>query len=90
MKKSRLELAEHYSFESVVGFNRIDVDDIGELDSSDIKYYLEQKGVACTLEEAALLIHQYDEDGNGRLNYNEFCQLILPSTNYQLREVVKK
>lgn len=82
-------MAEHYSFESVVGFNRIDVDDIGELDSSDIKHYLDGKGVSCTLEEAALLIHQYDEDNNGRLNYPEFCSLILPSTNDHLRAVAK-
>ena len=82
-------MAEHYSFESVVGFNRIDVDNIGELDSSDIKNYLDGKGVPCTLGEAALLIHQYDEDNNGRLNYPEFWNLILPWTNDHLRALAK-
>ena len=72
-----------------MGFNRIDIDDIGELDASDIKHYLDEKGTPWTLDEAALLIHQYDEDNNGRLCYSEFCNLILPSTNDHLRAVAK-
>lgn len=36
-----------------------------------------------------MIIHQYDENSNGRLSYGEFCQLILPSTNDHLREVAK-
>lgn len=89
MESARLDLAEHYSFESVVGFNRIDVDYIGELDPSDIKAFCEDNGIKCSLNEAARLIDQYDENGNGRLSYAEFCQLILPSTNDHLRSVVK-
>lgn len=41
------------------------------------------------MQEAAQLIDQYDENGNGRLSYGEFCQLILPSTNDHLRAVAK-
>lgn len=84
-----MDLAEHYSFESVIGFNRIDVDDIGELDASDIKAFCDDNLIRCSLEEAARLIDQYDENGNGRLSYGEFCQLILPSTNDHLRAVAK-
>lgn len=42
-------------------------------------------GVACSYEDAARIITQYDEDGNGRLNFDEFCQLCLPSTDNALR-----
>ena len=62
---------------------------IGELDASDIKAFCDDNAVKCTIAEAARLIDQYDENGNGRLSYAEFCQLILPSTHDHLRGIVK-
>lgn len=73
----------------MVGFNRIDVENIGEIDSEDVKLFCDDNNIRCTLREAARLIDQYDENGNGRLSYSEFCQLILPSTNDHLRAIAK-
>lgn len=62
---------------------------LGEIDALNIKAFCEDNQIKCSLEEAALLIDQYDETENGKLNYNEFCQLILPTTNDHLRSIAK-
>jgi len=89
VENARLDLAEHYSFESVVGFNRIDTDQTGEIDASDVKAFCDDNNLNCSLDEAARLIDQYDENGNGKLSYGEFCQLVLPATNDHLRSIAK-
>mmetsp|Transcript_32236 Transcript_32236/g.31656 ORF Transcript_32236/g.31656 Transcript_32236/m.31656 type:complete len:523 (+) Transcript_32236:21-1589(+) len=89
VENGRLDLAEQYSFESIVGFNRIDLENSGEIEAEDIKLFCDDNAIKCTLAEAARLIDQYDENGNGRLSYIEFCQLILPSTNDHLRAIAK-
>jgi Ca2+-binding EF-hand superfamily protein len=60
-----------------------------EIDALNIKAFCEDNEIKCSLEEAALLIDQYDESENGKLNYNEFCQLILPTTDDHLRSIAK-
>jgi len=36
-----------------------------------------------------LIIKEFDSDEDGNLNYNEFCQIVLPSTNYNLRRIAE-
>jgi hypothetical protein len=33
------------------------------------------------------MIKEYDSDFDGNMNFEEFCQLVLPSTNQTLREI---
>jgi hypothetical protein len=41
--------------------------------------------VHCDHRDAANIIAQYDENGNGKLCFTEFNQLVLPATNETLR-----
>jgi len=39
------------------------------------------------LNDAALVISQYDENSKGKLAFHEFCSLVLPATNATLRSM---
>jgi Ca2+-binding EF-hand superfamily protein len=60
---------------------------VKEIDESQIAYFWNTHAIKCSLDDAALLIHQYDESGNGLLSFNEFLSLVLPATNATLREM---
>lgn len=40
-------------------------------------------------EEVADIIREYDASGDGRLNFQEFAQFVLPATNNSLRHVAE-
>jgi Ca2+-binding EF-hand superfamily protein len=60
---------------------------MGSLSPADIQLFLSDFQIFCTQGEAYNLIRQYDSNQNGRLAYNEFLQLVLPSTNPSFREL---
>jgi Ca2+-binding EF-hand superfamily protein len=63
-------------------FKMMDAESDGKLTMSEFKRFLEPYNL--NLSKAALkhLMDQFDTDGDGSVDYNEFCQLIVPE-NYQ-------
>lgn len=47
--------------------------------------FCEDNGMNCSVHDAELLIAQYDENGNNKLCFSEFNQLLLPTTDETLR-----
>lgn len=56
-----------------------------EINEAQIADFCNFHAIKCSLDDAALLISQYDAKGNGKLNFNEFCALVLSATNPILR-----
>ena len=50
-----------------------------KIESCDLKHFFRKLGIPITTEESDLLLNQYDRDGDGTLNFSEFCSLFLPS-----------
>ena len=82
---ARKELSDHDGFEPYAAFSRIGGFYEGEINESDIANFCNQVAIKCDLHDAALLISQYDENGNGKLSFHEFSSLVLPATNATLR-----
>ena len=40
--------------------------------------------------DALSIIKEYDADEDGTLNYDEFCMIVLPSTNPTLRNIAER
>jgi len=58
-----------------------------EVDEGMVADFCHNHAINCSLEDAALIISQYDESGNGKLTFGEFCSLILSATDEDLREM---
>ena len=63
-------------------FDLIDVDKGGSLSAEEVHDALQRLGSdAITLEEAEAMVLEADEDGNGEIDYEEFCDLIAKMRN---------
>jgi len=52
----------------------------------DLVNFLRENGVTtCTESDLYFVVKFYDSDEDGKLNYPDFLQMILPCTNYKLR-----
>ena len=60
-----------------------------ELLPRDIKDFLSQNSVEAKDEDIYLLVRQYSSKQNGKLNYEDFCHLILPSTNEIIADIAR-
>jgi len=70
--------AEHQdnSAELKEAFKIFDRDGNGYIDAAELKKVVTQYGARLSLEEAEELLHEADLDGDGKLNYNEFVQMM--------------
>lgn len=85
---SRQVLAEVRGFEPYSAFRLLDRYALGYISVRDIQTFLDRQRIACTEEEATLLVKQYDSDGDGRLSRDEVSNLVLPSCSPALRDIV--
>lgn len=56
-------------------FDVIDADGSGRIDSEELKMIMEQMGHEVTDAQVATLMAQADTDGNGTIEFDEFCAL---------------
>jgi len=70
--------AEHQdnSAELKEAFKIFDRDGNGYIDAAELKKVVTQYGARLSLEEAEELLHEADLDGDGKLNYHEFVQMM--------------
>jgi len=84
---SRQVLAEQIDFEPYSAFKRLDRDAKGYLIAQDLVDFMRDNNYACTQHEGYLLLRVYDQNGNGRISYNEFMEAILPHESSALRNI---
>ena len=86
---ARIALTELSYFSPFESFQRIDRFSTGDIHRDDIIAFCADNGVACSDHDAARVIEQYDENHTGRLNFHEYCQLVLSVTSPSLRSVAQ-
>ncbi|XP_071841818.1 EF-hand calcium-binding domain-containing protein 7-like isoform X1 [Apostichopus japonicus] len=61
-------------------FRKIDVNGDGFITHSELTKVLTQKGERMTAEEVTTMIKEADADGDNKLNYKEFCSMLMSTT----------
>ena len=87
VEDARLTVSELSLFCPYESFRRIDRYSSGEVSTEDVITFCSDNGVYCSFSDAVGLIAQYDENGNGRLSFDEYLQLVLPATSPSLRSL---
>ena len=86
LELTRQRLCNIRDFAPRAGFERIDRDMSGSLSVSELQNFLRDNSVHHVSDsELYNLIKFFDSDGNGRLNYQEFTQIVLPCEDNYLR-----
>jgi Ca2+-binding EF-hand superfamily protein len=68
-------------FEPQKAFNCIDTEKKGLIEREDLMNYMKKNYNRISSSEAESVIKEFDSNFDGTLNFEEFCQMILPSTN---------
>lgn len=78
---SRKSLSDLYSFNPHSLFNTLAKVYRTSITPRDLKDFLEENGVDVSDEDVYLVVRQYSAEQNGRLSFEDFSHLVLPSTN---------
>ena len=85
---ARARLCNISDFAPRAGFDRIDRDASAEITSREICNFLRDNGIYHVSDsEAHNLVMFFDNNGNGRLSFDEFIQMILPCEDNFLRNL---
>lgn len=57
-------------------FQHFDQDHSGLIDITELKQILAQVGISLDTENINVLVRRYDDDQNGRLNFEEFAYVL--------------
>lgn len=88
LEAARQRLCNIRDFALAAAFERIDRDATGTITSIELVNFLRDNGVAHISEgEAYNLICFFDSDGNKRLSFQEFIQILLPCEDNVLRNI---
>lgn len=88
LEAARQRLCNIRDFALLAAFERIDRDATGTVTSIELVNFLRDNGVAHISEgEAYNLICFFDSDGNKRLSFQEFIQILLPCEDNVLRNI---
>ena len=61
----------------------------GWIDAADLQQFLEHHYIQAKENELEELIAEFDSDEDGRLSFDEFQMMMLPSTNLNLRTIAQ-
>jgi len=88
LEAARSRLCNIRDFAPHSGFERLDRNFSNLLSSGEICNFLRDNGIYHVQEhEAYALVQFFDSDGNGRLNFQEFLQMLLPCEDNILRNI---
>jgi len=88
LENARARLCNIRDFAPNSAFQRIDRDYCGQIDSRELCNFLRDNSVYHVSEsEAHTLIQFFDSNGNGRLSFTEFSQMVLPCEDNFLRNI---
>jgi len=66
-------------------FQHLDVNNCGSICANELYDYMSKHYMSPRMSDAQDIIREYDGSQDSRLNFDEFCQLALPSTSPSLR-----
>lgn len=78
---SRKSLSDLYTFNPRSLFNALAKVYRTSITPRDLREFLQENGTEVSDEDVYLVVRQYSADQNGRLSYEDFLHLVLPSTN---------
>lgn len=81
VERQRKYLSEHYMFNPLILFQHLRKSESPDLTPRDLKDFLEDSKFSASNELIYLLIRQYSAKQNGRLSFEDFNHLVLPSTD---------
>lgn len=70
-------------------FRKMDLNGDGYISNKELKKVLTSKGEKMTMSEVEAIIDEVDENRDGRLDYKEFCKMVL-STQNECRQLAMK
>lgn len=71
-------------------FNIFDIQRLGSISANDLHIGLNQIGIFPTIDECVLFVTRYDQNKNGRLNFEEFAKAFLAFDPYFLQMVNRR
>ena len=80
-------MARHPDFEPMKVFQMIDVDRNNAISSVNLLDFMRKQYMSVSVTDIDDIITEYDGTGNRALDFDEFCQLVLPSANQNLRHI---
>ena len=86
----RQDLSRNADFEPRQLFADIDRSNNGAISCGELYDFMSKQYLSPRMSDCDDIIREYDGSGDGRLNYDEFCQLVLPSTNSALRQMASE
>ncbi|KAL4430117.1 hypothetical protein ABPG74_013564 [Tetrahymena malaccensis] len=81
-------LCEYPEFTPYSAFKRIDIRQVNEISSYDIRHFVQENNSTITITQCELFVKLFDKDGDKNLSYDEFLDAILPQDNPRLRQKV--
>lgn len=80
-------MSRHPDFEPMKLFQLIDVDGNGQISAINLFDFMKKQYMAVAASDVEDIITEYDGTQNRGLDFDEFCQLVLPSANASLRHI---
>lgn len=90
LEDHRVKLAELEDFEPLACFQKIDVSNSGFVTVSDLLNYLSQQNIQLSERQVSSFFEVLHSDNDDKLNYTEFLDAVLPTTNLLLRQVAAR
>ena len=82
-------LCVNINFEPYSAFQRIDRNEDSFITPTDLLNFLRENGITSATEaDCYFIVKFYDSDEDGKLNYPDFLQIVLPCKNYKMRSCV--
>lgn len=83
----RQNLSEIRVFDPFVAYKYLDIREKSNLGIQELIKFMKRNNIFCDLETIKMIISYYDANHDQELNYKEFTNLVIPSTDNTLRKL---
>lgn len=84
----RQMLCDNSDFEPYVAYSRLSRDEKKGISARSIQNFLKENSIPVPLMKCSNLVEHYDTDKDGKLNYMEFLEMVLPKEHPDLRAFI--